>query len=84
MIERLLDRSARLEIREYAKDRWDARRWANGKMDADTAALVQEDVFRFIRKRKVRSIWSMILMQIALKYAAKLITNWLEGYIDAK
>lgn len=80
MIERLLDQRRRIEIREYAKERWRAR----ATHDARTAALVQEDTFRFIRNKKVTGIWSAILTAIAVKFAARLINQWLEDMIDER
>tara|TARA_R110000851_G_scaffold123182_1_gene252857 strand:- start:680 stop:937 length:258 start_codon:yes stop_codon:yes gene_type:complete len=84
MIERLLGNNRRIEIRDYARERWKARRSPGGNIDAATASLVQEDVFRFIRRKKVGGVWSMLLMQIAMKFAARLINKWLEDLIDEK
>jgi len=80
MIERLIDRERRTQIREYARERWRAR----ATKDARTAALVQQDVFRFIRQKKVTGVWSAILTAIAVKFAAKLINKWLEDLIDER
>ena len=80
MIERLLDQQRRIEIREYARERWKAR----ATNDARTAALVQEDTFRFIRNKKVTGLWSAILTAIAVKFAARLINQWLEDLIDER
>ena len=80
MIERLIPGQRRIEIREYARERWNAR----ATKDARTAALVQEDTFRFIRKQKVTGLWSALLTAIAIKFAAKLINKWLEDLIDER
>lgn len=80
MIEKLLNRRRRIEIRDYARERWNAR----SAKDASTAALVQEDTFRFIRNRKVTGLWSAMLTAIAVKFAARLINQWLEDLIDER
>tara|TARA_R100000951_G_scaffold30580_1_gene26265 strand:+ start:954 stop:1208 length:255 start_codon:yes stop_codon:yes gene_type:complete len=80
MIEKLLDRQRRIEIRDYARERWNAR----ATQDARTASLVQEDTFRFIRNRKVTGIWSAVLTAIAVRFAARLINKWLEDLIDER
>lgn len=84
MIEKLLASRRRIEIKEYAKERWNIRKRDNDDMDARTAALVQEDVFRFIRKQNTRGVFSSILVAIAIKFAAKLINQWLEDWIDER
>lgn len=80
MIERLIPWQHRIEIREYAKERWNAR----ATKDAQTAALVQEDTFRFIRRQKVTGLWSAVVTWIAIKFAAKIINKWLEDVIDER
>tara|TARA_R100000742_G_C4236198_1_gene56765 strand:- start:222 stop:464 length:243 start_codon:yes stop_codon:yes gene_type:complete len=80
MIEKLIPRHRRIEIRDYARERWNVR----DTKDARTAALVQEDTFRFIRKKKVTGLWSALLTAVAIKFAARLINNWLEELIDER
>lgn len=79
-MERLLSQQRRIEIRDYARDRWNAR----ATQDARTASLVQEDTFRFIRNKKVTGIWSAVLTAVAVRFAARLVNKWLEDLIDER
>ena len=80
MIEKLIPGERRIEIKEYARERWNAR----ATKDARTAALVQQDTFRFIRRKKVSGLWSALVTAVALKFAARWINKWLEDVIDER
>ena len=83
MIERALRKSDRDRIRKYARERWESRLRHDGKMSADTASLIQQDVFRYIRRTKVGGgIFSAILIKIAMTFAAALIRKWLENWLE--
>jgi len=81
MIEKALRREERKRIQDYARERWEARMRHSG-MSAQNASMVQQDVERFIRRKKVgNGIIATILMNIAIRFAQSLIRKWLNDWM---
>jgi hypothetical protein len=85
MLERSLKAADRRRIREYTREQWDRRMRLRGDMDEPTAELVRQDVRRYLRRKPVGSgILGAILMQIALRFAMKLIEKWLRDFNERR
>jgi hypothetical protein len=81
MIEKALRKEDRERIRNFARERWEARMRHSG-MNAQNASMVQQDVERFIRRQKVgNGIIATILMNIAIRFAQSLIRKWLNDWM---
>lgn len=85
MLEKALKAEERQKIRDFAAQAFERRSRLRSKMDEQGVELVRQDVRRYLRRQRTGSgFLSAILIQIAIRFAMKLIEKWAREYNERR